>query len=265
MTWGTADLTVRFGDRTALDRVTVRIEPGLVHAVIGGDGAGKSTLLRMLAGLGLDHDGTVRLPDQERISQVPSDGGFFADLTVEENLAFVAAVYRLRGWRSRAHELLSLAGIDRFGDRRAGHLSGGQRRKLAGAMGLLPEPELLVLDEVTTGVDPLSRIELWRMVAAAASAGTAVVAATTYLDEAERADRVELLHDGRVLSSGRPDDIVASIPGRVVDLPEPTHPATAWRHGARWRQWEPEHDGGTPPTLEDAAIVLELVATGRTS
>jgi ABC-2 type transport system ATP-binding protein len=158
--------------------------------------------------------------------------------------------------------LLTRAGIERWGERLAGRLSGGQRRKLAGAMALLPEPRLLVLDEVTTGVDPVSRMELWRLVAGAAATGTAVLAATTYLDEAERAKTVDLLHEGRVLASGDPSAIVAAAPGRVTDEETPIDRARAWRRGRRWRQWHPAEEAQVHdrPTLEDAAIVLELVA-----
>lgn len=278
MSWGVDDLTVRFGDDVALYGVSVTIEPGVVQAVIGGDGAGKSTLLRVLAGLGLDHEGRVRLPPPNRVGYVPSTGGTIPDLTVAENMAFIAGAYRLRNWRDRADGLLERAGIAPFGDRLAGQLSGGQRRKLAGSMGLLPEPALLVLDEVTTGVDPISRVDLWRIVASAAAAGTAVVVATTYLDEAERAERVELLHAGRQLASGSPSAIVGAIPGRITDEATPLVRATAWRRGRRWCQWHPgeRHDPGSPaghdatrpgyrPTLEDAAIVLELVADGERS
>lgn len=269
MTWGMTDLTVRFGGTVALDRVSIGIEAGSLHAVIGGDGAGKSTMLRVLAGLGLAHEGTVRLPAQRRIGFVPSDGGVFRDLTVGENMEFVADAHRLRQWRPRADQLLEVAGMAGFRDRLAGRLSGGERRKLAGSMAMLPEPELLVLDEVTTGVDPVSRMELWRLVAAAAARGTAVVAATTYLDEAERAARVELLHDGRVLVSGSPEEIVAAVPGSITSESEPSDRATAWRHGRCWHQWHPDRHGaghdGHRPTLEDAAIVHELLASRRSS
>lgn len=262
MSWGTTELTVRFGPQVALDAVSITIEPGAVQAIIGGDGAGKSTLLRVLAGLGAAHRGEVRLPARHRIGFVPAHGGVFADLTVSENLALVASAHRLDSWRDRADELLGRAGLDPFGHRLAGHLSGGQRRKLAGSMALLPQPDLLLLDEVTTGVDPVSRMELWRMVAGAASAGTAVVAATTYLDEAERAARVELLHQGRLLASGPPAELIDAVPGSITDQEEPTNRARAWRQGRRWHQWHPEGvDSDRRPTLEDAAIVHEILAT----
>lgn len=266
MTWSVADVTVRFGDRTALSGVDLSVERGQVHAVIGGDGAGKSTLLRVLAGLDLGQTGRMDLPAEGRIGYVPSHGGVFGDLTVEENLEFVADAYRLAHWRSRGQVLLERAGLGSFADRLGRQLSGGQRRKLAGSLALLAQPDLLVLDEATTGVDPVSRMELWRLIAAAAAAGAGVVASTTYLDEAERAAAVTLLHDGRRLASGTPQAIVDGIPGAVFDCARPEDRTRAWRRGARWRQWDPEADRSTgiEPTLEDAAIVRELVAGGGT-
>ena len=264
MTWGVDDVTVRYGDRAALDGVSVGLNPGSVHAVVGGDGAGKSTLLRVLAGLRLPGQrGRVRLPAQDRIAYVPTSGGVFRDLTVAEHLELVASVYHLRRWHDRAHDLLArtdLAGHER---QLARELSGGQQRKLAGSMALLVEPELLLLDEVTTGVDPVSRMELWRLVASSAAAGAAAVVATTYLDEAERAAHVTMLHEGRLLVAGSPADVVASVPGDVVEVERPTEPTRAWRRGARWRQWRPDGDGGAQATLEDAAIVHELRAGAR--
>jgi ABC-2 type transport system ATP-binding protein len=262
VSWGTRSLTVRFGSTTALDRVDFTVEAGQVHAVIGGDGSGKSTLLRVLAGVGIAYEGRVSRPPVGQVGFVSTSGGTFPDLTVAENVEFIADAYRLHAWRDRAGDLLERAGIGDFPDRLAGQLSGGQRRKLAGTMALLPQPRLLVLDEVTTGVDPLSRMELWRMVSAAAAAGTAVVAATTYLDEAERAESVLLLHQGRVIASGSPPSIIERSPGRVVDTVAPDDPQQAWRHGARWRQWHAEATPapGGEVSLEEAAIVAELAA-----
>jgi ABC-2 type transport system ATP-binding protein len=130
-------------------------------------------------------------------------------------------------------------------------------------MALLPQPELLVLDELTTGVDPFSRMELGRLVTDAAAAGTAVVAATAYLDEAERAEHVLLLHRGRRLASGSPQSIIDSVPGSVEETSEPDS-AYAWRRGDRWRRWRPaaERPAGARITLEDAVIVQELLAEG---
>ncbi|MFW2382368.1 MAG: ATP-binding cassette domain-containing protein [Acidimicrobiales bacterium] len=259
MTWAATDITVTFGSTTALDRVSITIEPGVIHSVIGGDGAGKTTLLKVLAGLDVGQRGTVRMPPPSDIGYVPSTGGIFGDLTVAENVEFVAEVYGIRKWRARANGLLERAAISEFSTRIAAHLSGGQRRKLAGVMALLHHPALLVLDELTTGVDPVSRMELWRLIAGAAAEDAAVVTSTSYLDEAERAESVLLLHEGRPLGAGSPSSIIGQVPGSIIDCAQPTNRPMAWRRGNRWRQWDPD---GTPQpgrmSLEDAAIVLEL-------
>jgi ABC-2 type transport system ATP-binding protein len=267
VTWGVENLTVRFGTQRALRGVNLALAPGAVHAVVGGDGAGKTTLLRVLAGIGLDMDGIVRIPAPGHIGYVPPAGGVFSDLSVAENMEFIADAYQLTDWRARAARLVGRAGIDQFGSGSAGNLSGGQRRKLAGSMALLPKPDLLVLDEVTTGVDPVSRMDLWRLIAAAAADGAAVVLATSYLDEAERAGHVLLLHHGVALTSGRPKDVLASLKGSVSDVAAPTNGAMAWRRGRRWRQWDPSGSPTSPNgvTLEDVAIVAELTAEGVAS
>jgi ABC-type multidrug transport system ATPase subunit len=266
MTWGVEDLSVRFAKKRALRSVSLQLQPGLVHAVVGGDGAGKSTLLRVLAGIGLDADGVVQIPGPGRIGYVPPDGGVFGDLSVDENMEFIAAAYKLGDWRGRAAALLRSADIDRFGDRLAGKLSGGQRRKLAGSMALLPRPDLLVLDEVTTGVDPVSRMDLWRLVAGAAADGAAVVIATSYLDEAERAGHVLLLHNGETLAAGTPETVIGTLRGAVTTVAAPTS-KTSWRRGRRWREWDPDGASmhGKGVTLEDVAIVAELSADGASS
>jgi ABC-2 type transport system ATP-binding protein len=262
MTWGTTGAVVRFGPNRALDGVDFTVEPGRVHAVIGGDGSGKSTLLRVLAGVRAVDEGTVQRPPVGHVAFVSAGGGVFPDLTVGENVEFCARVYGLSDWRERADHLLDRAGLASFTDRLAGRLSGGQHRKLAGTMALLPSPELLILDEVTTGLDPFSRMEIWRLMADAAAAGAAVVAATAYLDEAERAEEVLLLHEGRALATGSPATIIDAIPGSVEDTAEPDDPARAWRRGRHWRQWRPgaSRPDGTRLRLEDAAIIGELTA-----
>ena len=262
MTWGSTGVAVRFGPARALDGVDFTVEPGRVHAVIGGDGSGKSTLLRVLAGVQATDEGVVRRPPVGHVAFVSAGGGVFPDLTVYENVEFAAQAYGLSDWRERADHLLGRAGLSPFTDRLAGRLSGGQHRKLAGTMALLPTPELLILDEVTTGLDPLSRMEIWRLMADAAAAGAAVVAATAYLDEAERAEHVVLLHEGRVLAAGSPPAVIDAIPGSIDDTPHPDDPGRAWRRGRQWRQWRPDvtRPGGTRLRLEDAAIIGELTA-----
>jgi len=263
-------LGVRYGDRTALDGVSFEVAARSVAAVVGGDGAGKTSLLRALAGTVRPSAGTVRRPDDRRIGYVSAGPGVWADLTVAENLEFTGRAYGLGAGRlgSRTEELLERTGLGEARGRLAGRLSGGMRQKLALAMALLHEPELLILDEPTTGVDPVSRVELWRLLAAAAAGGAAVALATTYLDEAERAATVLVLDQGRALLAGAPEEVLAAVPGRVVEAHARPEGVPAWRRGARWRVWSP--DGAPLPgatevamDLEDAVVVAQLARERR--
>jgi ABC-2 type transport system ATP-binding protein len=261
MTWGVAGLGVAFGPRLALDGVDLEVPPGRITAVVGGDGAGKTTLLRVMAGLVAPTKGTARVPEKARLGYLPTRAGGFRDLTVEENLEFVAAVGRVPGAAARAGTLLERTGLAPFRRRVARDLSGGMRQKLGVIMAMLPSPGLLVLDEPTTGIDPVSRSDLWRLIARAAADGAAVLASSAYLDEAERAPWVLVLHEGRPLEAGPPDQVAASLPGAVVEVAAPTDPARAWRHGARWREWRPGGGSGAlAPRLEDVVIVASLAA-----
>jgi ABC-2 type transport system ATP-binding protein len=264
-TWGCRGLSVRYGDTVALEDVSVEVPAGTVAAVVGGDGAGKTTLLRALAGTVRPAGGTVRRPDRRRLGYVSAGPGVWTDLTVDENLSFAGRAYGLTtdDLEVRIGALLERTGLAAAHDRLAGRLSGGMRQKLALAMAVAHEPELLILDEPTTGVDPVSRAELWRLLASAAADGAAVVVATTYLDEAERAATVLVLDRGRALLAGTPDEVLAATPGRVVEGAARPEGVPSWRRGARWRAWSP--DGSTPPgttpveiDLEDAAIVAQL-------
>jgi ABC-2 type transport system ATP-binding protein len=266
MSWGLQDVHVRRGRTEALAGVTVPVEPSRVTVVVGGDGAGKSTSLAVLAGLVEPDRGTVRRPAKERIGYVPATAGLYADLTVAENLAFWADAYRLSGpQRGRATvRILEQTGLTSARGRLGGQLSGGMARKLAVGLALLHAPELLILDEPTTGVDPVSRTELWRLISRAAADGAAVVVSTTYVNEAARAAYVVLLEAGQALATGSPDQILRGVPGTVGtargnDRPDPL----SWRRGASWRMWAPDGrlpDGVLPvrPDFDDAVVVAEL-------
>jgi ABC-2 type transport system ATP-binding protein len=263
--YGVSDLRVRYGGREAVDSVTFTVQEHTIAALVGGDGAGKTSVLRALAGAIALAGGSVRRPDERRIGYMPAGGAVYRDLTVEENLAFGARAYGVRGAEAtrRAAELLERTGLGAARSRLGGQLSGGMRQKLALAMALLHQPELLVLDEPTTGIDPVSRAQLWRLIAGAAAAGAAVVLATCYVDEAERAASVVVLSDGQVLLTGSPDQVVARTPGVVVESAARLDTVNSWLRGARWRTWSP--DGTIPagavraePNLEDAVIVAEL-------
>ena len=262
------DVVVRFGDRVALDRVTLHAQPGWVTAVVGGDGAGKSTLLRALVGRIPVHSGTVRTPARERIGYLPASEGSWRGLTVRQNLEFVGGSYGMvtSDIARRADELLASTGLGSFADRPASQLSGGMRRKLGVCMAMLHDPELLVLDEPSTGVDPVSRVDLWQLAARAAAGGTTVVMSTTYLDEAERARHVVVLDQGRALASGAPDQIVADVPGVITREAAAVRPEWAWRRGRTFRElWldvtPPATAAPIAPDLEDAVIARALAGS----
>jgi ABC-2 type transport system ATP-binding protein len=263
--YGVTDLRVRYGSREAVDGVSFSVPRHTIAALVGGDGAGKTSVLRVLAGAMAPAGGSVRRPDEHRIGYMPAGEAVYRDLTVDENLAFSARAYGVRGPEAarRADELLERTGLVAARSRLGGQLSGGMRQKLALAMALLHQPELLVLDEPTTGIDPVSRAQLWRLIAGAAAAGAAVVVATCYVDEAERAATVVVLSDGKVLLEGSPEEVVARTPGVVVASAARLDPERSWLRGTRWRTWSP--DGTVPPgatraelDLEDAVIVAEL-------
>jgi len=156
---GASDVRVSFQGIAALDGVTLKAVPGVVTAVVGGDGAGKTTLLRCVAGIVAPDSGTVTTPGPRATGYFPASSGTYPDLTVAENLAFRATAYDLRGAAAakRAEELMAQAGLTAAQDRLAGQLSGGMRQKLGVIAALLHRPDLLVLDEPSTGVDPVSR------------------------------------------------------------------------------------------------------------
>jgi ABC-2 type transport system ATP-binding protein len=269
MTWGVEDLTVRFGDRLALAAVTLEVLAGRVTGVVGGDGAGKTTLLRCLAGALAHEAGEVRRPHARRIGYLASSSGTYPDLSVEENLSFAADAYGVPSHqaRERVTEYLEHTGLASARDRLAGNLSGGMRQKLGVIRAMVHRPELLVLDEPTTGIDPVSRADLWWLIARAAAEGAAVVLATAYLDEAERASWLLALDDGRALAEGTADEIADSVPGTirtVAERPDGDAGPRAWRRGATWRVWTPEGapgpTDGTPvrPDLHDAVTVAAL-------
>ena len=265
--WGASGVSVRFGARQALDRVSVSAIPGRVTAVVGADGAGKTTLLRCIAGGLAPGEGSVRRPDARRTGYLPPGAGVYEDLSVAENLRFRSASYGIPAPEAERHvsEYLERTGLAAARDRLAGQLSGGMLRKLGVIAALLPEPDLLVLDEPTTGVDPVSRADLWWLIASAAAGGAAVLMSTTYTDEAARAARVLVLDSGRPLAEGTPAEIVAAIPGTITVAAE--RPAAgderrrSWRRAGAWRVWQPSSGPGEPavtPDLQDAVCVAAL-------
>jgi ABC-2 type transport system ATP-binding protein len=263
--WGLDRVSVAYDGKQALADVSLALNLGSVVGVAGGDGSGKTTLLRSLLGLVPASSGAVNRPDGDEVGYLPASSGVYPDLTVEENLRFAAGAYGVRGgnYRMARDELLERSGLEDVSDRLGGNLSGGMRQKLGLAMALVHRPRLLVLDEPSTGIDPVSRRELWRLLSEAARDETAVLMTTTYLDEAGRCDTVCVLDDGAVLLQGAPDELVGGFSGVVGETTSRPDTPFAWRRGASWRLWsldEFESPAVRPvtPDLQDAVIVAAL-------
>ncbi len=220
----------RFGDAVALDRLDAAIAGGRITGLVGPDGAGKTTLLRLIAGLlrpdagrleVLGHDSVAASERiHRRLGYMPQQFGLYEDLTVQENLDLYAELRNLAPADRRATfaRLLDFTDLGPFTERLAGRLSGGMKQKLGLACALVSRPELLLLDEPSVGVDPMSRRELWSMVETLKAEGVAVLWSTAYLDEAEKCDAVLLLDRGRLLFEGRPDGLTGEVRGRVVKV-----------------------------------------------
>jgi len=227
------DLTKRFPGVLAADRLSFQAIAGEVFGLVGPDGAGKTTTLRMLAGVLAPDSGSATvagydiLRDPEgvkaHISYMPQRFGLYEDLTVDENIRFYADVFGIsRAERQRRSEqLLQAAGMGPFGSRLAGKLSGGMKQKLGLVCALIHRPRVILLDEPTNGVDPVSRRDFWRILYSLLEEGIAIVMSTAYLDEAERCHRVALLHQGRILFCGAPSELKKTLRGAVVAVISP--------------------------------------------
>jgi ABC-2 type transport system ATP-binding protein len=229
----TDNLTKRFGDLTAVDRLTLSVAPGELFSLVGSDGAGKTTTLRMLAGIMDPTDGealvlgrhTVRETEsiREDIGYMSQRFGLYPDLTVLENIHFYADIFGLtrkeRG--ERLERLLAFSNLTPFKNRRAGNLSGGMKQKLGLACALIHTPRLLLLDEPTNGVDPVSRRDFWRILYQLLREGVTIVVATAYLDEAERCNRVGLVHQGRLMACAPPQELKRLMNGTILEVATP--------------------------------------------
>ena len=224
-------LTRRFGALVAVDALTLAVGRGELFGLVGPDGAGKTTTLRMLAGVLKASDGDARLEgvsvvrDPERvkhsIAYMSQRFGLYTDLTVAENLEFYADLYRVpRAHRpERLERLYHFSALGPFQSRLAGQLSGGMKQKLALSCCLVHEPTILLLDGPTFGVDPISRRDLWLIVHEMVAHGTTVVVSTSYLDEAERFDRLVMLHRGRQLAIDTAEAMQRGLPYAMIALP----------------------------------------------
>lgn len=210
----------RFGEVEALRAVDLDLPAGTLTTLVGPDGAGKTTLLRVAAGVLPPGGGRVERRPGAGVGYLAGAGGVYGDLTAWENLTFFGRLHGLSGGRleAEARRLLDWAGLNPFRDRLARHLSGGMRQRLALACALIHRPQMALLDEPTTGLDPLARRELWALLRGLAAEGVAVLVATPYLDEARLGQRVAFLHGGRLLAMGSPEELRARVPYRIVLL-----------------------------------------------
>jgi ABC-2 type transport system ATP-binding protein len=216
-----------FGRTRAIDDVSFEVGRGEMFGVIGPDGAGKTTTLRLVCGLLKPDAGEIRVlgADPFRVRRVATSSigylsqrfSLYSDLSIDENVAFFARVHGVHDFAARRTRLLELTGLLPFRDRLADRLSGGMKQKLALACTLVHEPPILVLDEPTTGVDPVSRREFWKLLAEFLSQGLTILFATPYLDEAERCGRVVLLSEGRVLALDTPGALRAR-GGQILEV-----------------------------------------------
>ena len=221
-------LTRKFGALTAVDALTFDVPAGSLFGLVGPDGAGKTTTLRMLAGVLRPTAGDAEIlgvsvvKDPEAVKHhsayMAQRFGLYPDLTVRENIDFYADLYRVpKAERpARLERLYRFSALGPFEHRRAGQLSGGMRQKLSLCCALIHTPEVLLLDEPTFGVDPISRRDLWLILHEMVASGVTVVVSTAYMDEAERCDRVALLDKGRVIALDTPEALQASLPVTVV-------------------------------------------------
>jgi ABC-2 type transport system ATP-binding protein len=212
------NLTKRYAHTEALRGISFELRQGEVFGLVGPDGAGKTSLIRIAAGLIQATSGQVRRHFSGSVGYISQRFSLYTDLSVEENINFFADVYGLRHYQKRRDQLLEQIGLGPFRSRLAEQLSGGMKQKLALCCSLIHEPGLLLMDEPTTGVDPVSRREFWGIVFRLQRQGLTVLSSTPYMDEAEQFDRVALLHQGRLLRLGSAEQVRASVPGTVLSV-----------------------------------------------
>ena len=235
------DLTKRFGDFVAVDRLTFDVRRGEVFGFLGSNGAGKSTTIRMLCGLLKPTSGTAtvggvdvsRDPEgvKRRIGYMSQRFSLYERLTVDQNIRFFGGIYGLNRVRLEARRrfVLDMAGLHGREHMRAAELAGGWRQRLALGCAILHEPPIVFLDEPTGGVDPLSRREFWALIAQLSASGVTVLVTTHYLDEAEHCNRVAIIHDGRLAALGTTDELKGVFANRAIIEVQAANPIETMR------------------------------------
>ena len=216
--------------RPAVAGLSLAIPKGQLYSLVGPDGAGKTTTLRILSTVMEQTRGKATImgydvrsaPEKARrhIGYMPQNFSLYPDLSVIENLNFFADIHQIPSSRRKARiaEMLAFTRLEQFTARRAGALSGGMKKKLALACALVHDPAILLLDEPSTGVDPVSRRELWVILANVVQQGVTILVSTPYMDEAERCHRVGMLYDGQMLVDGTPDEMTARLPFEIIEV-----------------------------------------------
>jgi len=226
------NLRKSFGDTHAVDGVSLEISAGEIYGLVGADGAGKTTTMRLLVGALKMDSGEVNICGYDinrQTEQARSQFGYlsqrfsmYEDLTVLENIRFFAEVRGLKSdeWLPRSMEILEFVGLDKFTERRAGLLSGGMKQKLGLASALVTRPRVLLLDEPTTGVDPVTRQDFWQLVIRLSTQGEgiSVIISTPYMDEASRCHRVGFMKNGKIIVEDTPSNLRARLAGRILEL-----------------------------------------------
>ena len=212
----------------AVDRLSFEVQRGEVFSLVGPDGAGKTTTIRMMCGVLPPTEGTITLlgldimKDKEEVKNhigyLSQKFSLYGDLTIDENIDFFAEIHKVRNYESRKEELLQFTRLTPFRDRLAARLSGGMKQKLALACTLVHAPEIIFLDEPTTGVDPVSRRDFWKILSSLLKSGITIIVTTPYLDEAERSTRVALINEGRLLMCETPERVKNSFQFDVFEI-----------------------------------------------
>ena len=276
----------RYGAVDALRGVSFAVNRGEMFGLIGPDGAGKTTAIRAICGLLHIDEGSIRVLGKDPISEhrhVTGTIGYlsqrfslYGDLSIDENIAFFAEIHGVRDFQGRRDRLLEMTQLARFRDRLADQLSGGMKQKLALACTLVHEPQVIVLDEPTTGVDPVSRREFWKLLSQFLAQGITILMSTPYLDEAERCSRIALLHEGQLLALDQPGrlrsglsgalfEVVVASPREALDrLASRKEIASAQVFGDRLHVWIDHGDAGTALAILTGAIAAAGVTATST-